>query len=119
MLMILTGILLNKSSIKLWKVDKLLNIPKKISALKVSYHYNTAFLIRKNDCETMVRSYVDDCGQFLDLANRENVRILAGKTLIWSIINQLFLKFHLFFEIKKHIYSFRIYEWIVFKNKVF
>ncbi len=31
----------------------------------------------------MVRSYVDDCGQFLDIANRENVRILAGKTLIW------------------------------------
>jgi hypothetical protein len=40
------------------------------------------YLIRKNDCETMVRSYVDDCGQFLDIANRENVRILAGKTLI-------------------------------------
>lgn len=30
----------------------------------------------------MVRSYVDDCGQFLDIANKQNVRILGGKTLI-------------------------------------
>lgn len=30
----------------------------------------------------MARAYVDDAGQFLGLANRENVRILAGKTLI-------------------------------------
>jgi hypothetical protein len=41
-----------------------------------------AYLIRKNDCETMVKAYVNDAGQFLDLANKENVRILAGKTLI-------------------------------------
>lgn len=52
-----------------------------------------AYLIRKNDCETMVRSYVDDCGQFLDIANRENVRILAGKTLIWSLDTELFSRF--------------------------
>lgn len=31
----------------------------------------------------MARSYVNDISQFLDLANRENVKILAGKTLIW------------------------------------
>lgn len=30
----------------------------------------------------MSKSYVNDISQFLDLANRENVRILAGKTLI-------------------------------------
>jgi hypothetical protein len=30
----------------------------------------------------MVKAYVDDAGQFLDIANRENIRILSGKTLI-------------------------------------
>lgn len=41
----------------------------------------------------MSKSYVDDISQFLDLANRENVRILAGKTLIWNIINStIFIK---------------------------
>ena len=29
-----------------------------------------AYLIRKNDCETMVKAYVNDAGQFLDLANK-------------------------------------------------
>ena len=43
----------------------------------------SAYLIKKNDCETMVKAYVDDAGQFLDIANRENIRILGGKTLIW------------------------------------
>ena len=33
----------------------------------------------------MVKAYVDDAGQFLDIANKENVRILAGKTLIWLL----------------------------------
>lgn len=44
-------------------------------------HY-LAYQIRKEDCETMARSYVSDISQFLDIANRENVKILAGKTLI-------------------------------------
>ena len=30
----------------------------------------------------MAKAYVDDIGQFLDLSNRENVRIIGGKTLI-------------------------------------
>lgn len=30
----------------------------------------------------MVRAYVNDISQFLDLANKENVRILGSKTLI-------------------------------------
>jgi hypothetical protein len=30
----------------------------------------------------MVKAYVNDISQFLDVANRENVKILAGKTLI-------------------------------------
>lgn len=33
----------------------------------------------------MAKSYVNDISQFLDLANRENVKILGGKTLIWYI----------------------------------
>lgn len=33
----------------------------------------------------MAKAYVEDIGQFLDIANRENVRILGGKTLIWSV----------------------------------
>jgi hypothetical protein len=41
-----------------------------------------SYLIRKDDCQTMAKAYVDDAGQFLDIANRENVRILGGKTLI-------------------------------------
>ena len=40
------------------------------------------YLIKKNDCESMAKAYVNVAGQFLDLANRENVRILGGKTLI-------------------------------------
>ena len=43
---------------------------------------SNTYLIKKNDCETMAKAYVNDAGQFLDLANRENVRILGGKTLI-------------------------------------
>ncbi len=42
-----------------------------------------AYLIRKDDCETMAKAYVDDISQFLDIANKENVKILSGKTLIW------------------------------------
>lgn len=57
----------------------------------------------------MVRSYVDDCGQFLDLANRENVRILSGKTLIWSVINQLFLNLSSFTLFCSLSYRFTIY----------
>ena len=38
----------------------------------------------KEDCETMAKAYVDDIGQFLNIANKENVRILKGKTLIWN-----------------------------------
>mgnify|MGYP007068594026 FL=1 len=30
----------------------------------------------------MAKSYVNDISQFLDIANRENVKILGGKTLI-------------------------------------
>lgn len=30
----------------------------------------------------MARSYVNDICQFLDVTNKENVRILKGKTLI-------------------------------------
>ena len=41
-----------------------------------------AYLIKKDDCESMAKAYVNDIGQFLNLANRENVRILGGKTLI-------------------------------------
>ena len=39
-------------------------------------------MISRDDCEAMAKAYVDDIGQFLDIANRENVRILKGKTLI-------------------------------------
>ncbi len=45
-----------------------------------------SYLIHKSDCESMGKAYVTDAGQFLDLANKENVRILAGKTLIWRMI---------------------------------
>ena len=37
------------------------------------------YSIRKEDCESMVLTYVDDIRQFLDFSNRENVRILGGK----------------------------------------
>ncbi len=30
----------------------------------------------------MARSYVNDLAQFIDISNKENVRILAGKTLL-------------------------------------
>jgi hypothetical protein len=30
----------------------------------------------------MAKAYVDDISQFLDLAHRENLKILGGKTLI-------------------------------------
>lgn len=40
------------------------------------------YLIKKDDCETMARSYVNDICQFLDVTNKENVKILKGKTLI-------------------------------------
>jgi len=30
----------------------------------------------------MAKAYVDDVSQFLNIANQENVKILAGKTLI-------------------------------------
>jgi hypothetical protein len=30
----------------------------------------------------MARAYVNDISQFLNLANKENVKILAGKSLI-------------------------------------
>lgn len=30
----------------------------------------------------MARAYVNDISQFLDVTNKENVKILAGKTLI-------------------------------------
>ena len=40
------------------------------------------YLIKKSDCETMGKAYVNDAGQFLNIANKENVRILGGKTLI-------------------------------------
>lgn len=46
-----------------------------------------AYSMVKDDCESMSKSYVDDISQFLDLANRENVKILGGKTLIWWIWN--------------------------------
>jgi len=31
----------------------------------------------------MTRAYVNDISQFLDITNKENVKILKGKTLIW------------------------------------
>ena len=40
------------------------------------------YLIKKDDCETMARAYVNDISQFLDVTNKENVKILKGKTLI-------------------------------------
>ena len=41
------------------------------------------YSIVQEDCESMARAYVNDISQFLDLANRENVKILAGKSLLW------------------------------------
>ncbi len=41
-----------------------------------------AYLIQKHDCESMARAYVNDLVQFIDISNKENVRILAGKSLI-------------------------------------
>jgi hypothetical protein len=65
-----TGTPPNKSLTILSKADKSSNTPKKTSKPTVKHSLTSAYLIRKNDCETMVRSYVDDCGQFLDIANR-------------------------------------------------
>jgi|688.fasta_scaffold417154_1 hypothetical protein len=45
-------------------------------------YFNTGFLIKKDDCETMAKAYVNDICQFLDVTNKENVRILKNKTLI-------------------------------------
>ena len=53
----------------------------------------------------MVRSYVDDCGQFLDIANRENVRILAGKTLIWFLDTELFSRFWTFLFLSAWVFE--------------
>lgn len=33
----------------------------------------------------MAKAYVNDIAQFLDVTNKENVKILKGKTLIWCI----------------------------------
>jgi hypothetical protein len=41
-----------------------------------------AFLIKKDDCETMARAYVNDISQFLNVTNKENLAILKDKTLI-------------------------------------
>ena len=100
--MIQTGTQPNKFWTIHWRADKLLNTLRRTSTQTVPYYLIAAYLIRKNDCETMVRSYVDDCGQFLDIANRENVRILAGKTLIW------FVRYKIIFEI--------CYAFIVWKD---
>ena len=43
---------------------------------------DSGYLIKKDDCETMARAYVNDISQFLDVTNKENVKILKGKTLI-------------------------------------
>lgn len=43
---------------------------------------NLAFLIVQNDTSNMVEGYVSDIVQFMNVANRENTRILAGSTLI-------------------------------------
>jgi len=32
----------------------------------------------------MARAYVNDICQFLDITNKENVKILKDKTLIWA-----------------------------------
>ena len=33
----------------------------------------------------MVRAYVNDICQFLDITNKENVKILKEKALIWAL----------------------------------
>lgn len=81
-----TGSQPKEFSIRHSREDKSCSIPKITSKPTVNFLLIVAYLIRKDDCESMVRAYVDDAGQFLDLANRENVRILAGKTLIWFTI---------------------------------
>ena len=59
----------------------------------------------------MVKAYVNDAGQFLDLANKENVRILGGKTLIWINYKPNFLIIQL-----STIISFRIDFTIAFNT---
>lgn len=41
-----------------------------------------AYLIRQEDTGNMVQAYVNDIVQFLDVAQKENQRILANSTLI-------------------------------------
>lgn len=48
------------------------------------FRFYSAYLIKKDDCETMARAYVNDISQFLDITNKENVKILKDKTLIWA-----------------------------------
>ena len=67
-----------------WRADKLCSILKTMSKPTVLVSLCLAYQIRKEDCETMARSYVADISQFLDIANKENVKILSGKTLIWE-----------------------------------
>lgn len=109
-----TGTLLNRFWTRLWRADKSWSTQRRTSRQAVFLLIFTAYLIRKNDCETMVRSYVDDCGQFLDIANRENVRILAGKTLIWLIIE--WINYFLLIFFSTHIEFHILLEFIQFKS---
>lgn len=45
----------------------------------------------------MAKAYVNDISQFLDLSNKENVKILKGKSLIW-------FDWHLYRYIKQYIH---------------
>lgn len=45
-------------------------------------HRNSAYLILQNDTANMVEGYVNDIVQFMNIANKENTRILSGSTLI-------------------------------------
>ena len=40
-------------------------------------------MIYNDDCTNQAKAYVNDLSMFLDLANKENKRILAKNDLIW------------------------------------
>lgn len=43
---------------------------------------NSAYLLYKEDSSTLVKGYVSDIAQFLDLAQKENKRILSTTNLL-------------------------------------
>jgi|694.fasta_scaffold77394_7 hypothetical protein len=68
--MIPTGTMQKNFLKKPLKVDNLLSIPKTMWILKVTKIICIGYKIKQDECDAMVKAYVNDISQFLDVANR-------------------------------------------------